>query len=512
MKKSLSKFLCIMMVISSVFVMPQITLAVDPDPLPIVAPADTVPILQDDFTAADNTKIENYTGGTGFVAPTGTVTTAYAGDYLLTTNCALNKLIIKNNQLTTAASQTNGGFYLYRGLTTPIALNEDAEYYITFRTNTPWNQYNSNATLGFGIPTNNQQMHAVGLGVSGGIYYSGTGAAGIVSFSTGQAIFGNVFSNRTLATANTGKMYTVVARLSTRAGKRDIMRVKSFLDGEQPTFTPATWDLENATDNAGVMSWLRLGMNNGTNLGYFPILDNLAVYKGAPVYVTKTYDGEWAVAGQTITISVPATNVLGHAQSIQSIDWTKNTSTVIGTPNSATYVVTADMVGQLIDAKVMLLDTITGTTTEYHPISQYVRSNYDVGGILYSGIYNTASDTNFVGLNPTLELNTNIQANVYLARNNNSSLGLINAPAKAFLVQYGSDNSVKNVASAVCDTSLIWERQLWNYAVKLQNITIAPTDYFKVFVWDSLSGLKPITQNKNSVEYPIYQKYPLNLN
>lgn len=330
--------------------MPQFTLAVDPDPLPILPPSDTVVIAQDDFTAPDGTLLETYTGGTGFVAPASGVTTSWAENYTLTSNCVANKLFIKNNQLTVVPDlkgegQGNGGFDIYRGLATPIDLDVDGEYYITFRTNTPQNQKDSSATIGFGIPTNGQQQHGIGISTTGGKNNSGVGAVGPVSYTTGQAIFGARYSRRNLTNSN--KMYTVVARLSTRvAGKQDIMRVKSFADGEQPTFTPSSWDIESCTNTAGVMSWSRLGMSNGTGSKYFPILDNFAVYKGAPVYVTKSYDGEWAIPGQTITISVPATNALNNSQSIQSIEWTKNdgvNTTVINT--TASYVVPANLVG-----------------------------------------------------------------------------------------------------------------------------------------------------------------------
>lgn len=162
----------------------------------------------------------------------------------------------------------------------------------------------------------------------------------------------------------------------------------------------------------------------------------------------------------------------------------------------------------MLDVKVVLLDNVTGLTTTYHPLSQYVRANCDVASIVYSKV-STNGDS---ALNATLTNNTNMQANVFLARNDKSTLNATTAPAIIVLAQYSADNQLKNVSSVVCDTIKIWESQTWQYAVTLPSITIAAGDYFRTYVWNSISGLKPITQDKNTVDMPIYEKHPLNLN
>ena len=104
------------------------------------------------------------------------------------------------------------------------------------------------------------------------------------------------------------------------------------------------------------------------------------IYKGAPIKVTSNYESSEVslVTGRTLTLAdIPQTNAIGNAQSLESIEWIDNSvGECLSTDMS--FTIPDTMENHILNAKVVIKDTVTGKLTTYYPINEYIRSNVDI--------------------------------------------------------------------------------------------------------------------------------------
>lgn len=437
---------------------------------------DTTLMVHDEFTADDNVWLKDYTGGTGFV--NGWKASIDAN--FIATELPQDWKIL-SNQLT-AQGETGWGkslgqyLSITRQLSTSIDFSKDGEYYIRYRTLVSDVGTGCSHNLAL-VTDSNVSEYAFGYADSNGPY----------SFVGGNTPFGNKMSTKAL---QNGNWYTFVVQVSTRATGNDIVKVKAFKDGEEPTFSPNVWDYEYRNNRAYNVSRIALGLSNGTGSGEKPYFDEISIYKGSPVKVTQTSDIPNVISGQVLTVNIPGINtVTNDAQTFTNewYDYTDATPLLLAT--GASYTVSDSMMGRLIRAKTVITDTVNSTTTTYWPISKYVRANADINMIKY----NTG--------------NNQVTATIEICKSG-SEQGT-KGSVLPILAKYDANNNLIGVVVGTQKSyDSVWQNETTSTSVQMNPCTLASGEYVRVFLWDSIAGVKPIPINKNS--YQTTDRTPVN--
>lgn len=434
---------------------------------------DTVLMAQDSFTADNGTWLKDYTGGTGFVN---------GWKAIIDQNLVITELPenwkITNNQLT-AQGQTgyNGSLGQYnidltRQLSETMDFSKDGEYYIRYSTKVADMGKDCMHLLSF-ISTANQTKYTAGYADGGDTY--------------GSAPYSNL-NNLSTRPLQNNTWYTFMIHISTRASGKDIIQMKAFKDGDEtPTFSPNVWDREIRENQSFTISRISFHLQNGTGTAETPYFDEISIYKGSAVKVSQTTDAVDLFPGQTLNVTAPTINTISNHNQTLSYEWYDYTDTTpVLLASGSSYTITDSMIGRLIRAKAVITDTTTSVVSTYWPISKYVRAKADVNSIQIS-----------YGSNK-------VTAKVEIYKSGTTTGSVI-----PILAKYDSNNAlVKVVLGAPIDYSGYWTSSGAFTSVIMNPGTLAPGEYVRFFVWNSLTNALPMPVNKNS--YLTTARYPAN--
>lgn len=336
--------------------------ALSPYMIPVIsdkAEPNLTTVAENSFSATDNTDLLVNGCGTGW-------STGWKSDTALTTDIPANRYIVSNNMMTTVESYKWGGTYgqnfgLYRGLNEPIRLDQDMDYYIKFTIPSIANMGGSSSqTLNFG-----------------GVFNVGTKRNDSLGGMTLSSNFGtSIFPDLLL---QSGKNYTFVVYIAARANGNDICKVKAFNEEtDTVTYFPTSWDYETSAAKSNTINYIGIGFSNGSGSGVKPKYDDILISKSSPVYATRTLNGNVSsgvqpLAGEICTVSVPDVNLAGNSQTIQSVNWYNyNNDTFQLLATDSTFIVPRKQFINILCAKVIIKDSVTGEYSTYWPISESV--------------------------------------------------------------------------------------------------------------------------------------------
>lgn len=496
-------------------------------------PIDFQQIMYDDFGPASGSivQLKDYNGGFGFltaddiaaklVAATNAGDTAAITKYsAATAGWKTTTALSTDLPYTTTPSQANPSFYInangqlvtvgrdismFRGLKDPIDMDTNAEYYLSF-TVLSGNSSNTFAQqLKFRtIATDN--IFGCGEAKSNNNPYGDITYPCLFGNSSG----GNIVTAKT--PGNNVTKVTIVMQISTRASSADIFKVRAFpANGvEQPSYTPSYWDSEirsvgNAAKRYPDVASLFFGQNSGGAVTY--TIDEIALYKGAPVSVLKTNAGAqsgfasdlfaFSTSGDTVTIQpVAATNANGISQTLVSQGWydytNPNSPTLIS--SDAAYVIPDGMIGKYLKAKVVVKDSANNETT-YFPYARYITPKYVVERTYFTnGTTNSSSrlTSQAAGAAKTVGFYVEVR------RTSTVVADRIDAtkPMYILIAQYDVNNNLKQ-AKILTKSLYINPDNVTNAHVILPASTVNTGDYFKGFIWFGLDNVKPLTNNLN---------------
>lgn len=453
-----------------------------------------VTLATDDFTATDGTDLRDYTGGTGWVSGSTYVTTTAGA--LPTTGY----FKIKSGIMTPVGTTSGGGYTLVRKLATgnEINLNTNMDYYIKFQTVVS----ETGKTLPVTSPNQSQTIRlartATDLVGGGG---PGIGTNNTIKGLSPYITLNNYYPSKALPA---DQSYTWLWHISARTATEDVMRVKVFGPNDTFTYTPDSWDSDFQTNSTSTYDGISLIYSNGAGSNNArPRFDNIAISKCAPVYVNKT-GGNFTltnpVVGETATISVDAKNIASNDQAIQSCDWyLDNESTPFLSGNSCT--VTSDMVSKRLRCKVVVRDLVTLVDKTYWPIAAYVRDSFDIYSVSFT---NTGSGNSLgpVVLNTSNQLDTTSAMAIKVVVSKN--VKQVGGTVLGITAVYSSDGKLKSVSQGTLQTytggssGTNASNTLYTYTpTSFAAGSFAAGDYVKLYVWNSISGLKPLQFNKN---------------
>lgn len=435
---------------------------------------DTVLTAQDTFTADNDTWLKDYTGGTGFAGgwkssiDLNFIATELPADWKISEN------------LLTAQGETGWGkslgqnFNITRQLSNVIDFGQDGEYYIKYKTKAT--DVGTGCSHTFGLASDRNDWGNSAVEYSFGYKHNNDATYGYI---TGYTPYAELYTTNIL---QNNTWYTFVIHISTRATGNDIVQMKAFKDGEEVTYSPKVWDYEYGRQGDYKVSRIVLGLSNGTGSGERPNFDDISIYKGSMIKVNQTSSIPDLIAGQVVNISVPDVNTItNHAQTVTNewYDCTGDTPLLLST--SSDFTITDSMIGRLIRVKTTVTDTVASATTMYWPVSKFVRAKVDVDRIRFSvGGDQVTAYVDIYKAGPERETTGNVQL---------------------IIAKYDVNGNLLNVVvGAPVSYDSAWQSQSMTTGIQMNPCTLSSGEYVKVFAWDSLSGVRPIPVNKNSLQ------------
>lgn len=457
-----------------------------------------VKLAEDNFNAVDGTDLANYTGvGTENAAEGWGATGWGAGSKWMSyslgvaSNFTVGDFTITNNEAGRRVGNKNS-FEWSRSLASSsyIDLSQNMDYYITYRVPKIASAGSASSQY-LKLYSGTTSVLSVGLARNHSVN----------SFSVSSSLLGA--SSKVGVRAN--DPYTLLVYIGARSGaEKDIVKMKLFDESninDTFTYSPQTWDSEQSakldtTSAVAVTDSIHLSFTNGTGNPYQPKFDNIRIEKSAPVIASvnaTNYINFAPVIGQQSVVSVTPTNVLGNAQTVQSIEWFNYAN---GQPqliqNGDTYAITNDVnqVGQLLRCKVTVKDDVTKAVSSYWPVTGYIRDVMDVVSYSFIG---TSSNSSVSTTNGQLTETSTMKAYANIAKN-----GVTAAKPQLIIVLYDSVGNLKSVQVPSLLTlggiGTVTQSSVIIYAAG----SFVTGDSVKIFVWDSLQGVRPVKTNLNS--------------
>lgn len=465
-------------------------------------------MASDDFTATEGTDLCDYTGGEGWIAGSKYYTNAPC-----TTQPAVNIFKLKGGILTPSGTTGGGGFNLFRRLAAgnEINFNTNMDYYIRYQT-----VVNELQGKSIGVGPFAQYLKLIKPGTTPPTNDAADGGAGIAPNFTLNGLgpistyFG--YPGRYLPL---DQNYTVLWYIGARTGSDDIMKVKVFGPSDTFTYTPDSWDAQVQINLTYVSPGIALTYSNGTGSNNArPRFDNVIISKASPIIITKTggtYSYTNPVIGEIDTVTIPSQNLAGHDQVIKSCDWYMDYDETSFLTNNV-YTVTDDMLNRKLRCKVVISDISDPENPidkTYWPINDYVRGKIDVSTVVFTCAYGgTNNNQNIVKLNSDGHLDnlSTMKVRAVVSKNHKEFAGT----AKGFTAIYKSDGTLKSVTSGSFSTGTTNGVSQLAYTYQPSSEFAAGSfdegDYVKVFVWDSVTNIKPLSLNQN-LDIPSF-KFP----
>lgn len=466
MKKQISWFVILTLIMTCTISIPLVSADVlNP------VPADWTLLASDDFTAADNTSFADYTGGTGFISKW----TSDLANTSYTYATGVDTYIKNGQYLSTNKNTTTNS---YRRMQTPINLTADADYYIMFDMYS-WAGGNNSTSQKFLLRDSTNTNNNLYFGSS----YSEELACNLPNEG---AQSGESYTRNKKIPAN--GIYTYVLQVSAKSGTTyDCLKMRVFTDPtvEAPSFAPQYWDEEYWLNNKAWsnLDTINISTGNGSGNPYNPILDNLKIYKSAPIYVSANLSptSRYLSPNVTLTVAASSTNNANNPQTADPVIWedATNINNPVQIATGSSYTVTSNMIDKILRAKVVVTDTITGAQTTYYPVARLVHSPFEVIKTTVTSSSNRRGRINYTDWTK----NTSLYFNADVTRAKGDSGGSV----QLIVAQYDSNNNLKKVSLAT--------------PIKINNITISQTLSLQALITLDQGTVNPLTKNYASGDY-----------